>query len=414
MINICELEKSYYFCFLDMHYISTAAFDDLYELSLTSRHFDKTASVFVNKDKLKEFAESKLITDFRICDGYLQCNPHLPELTINSVIKECENEVLEDFTTGSTFYDLLQKGVENNFILIDNKLDELDNVIEWRITNFNRIQFSQSTMSIYAQIVSQQNEIKNKMIVTRDAGTLVMHPFLFAVPIDVDFDLAGCHFIKNQEIRGSMYRIYQAVDLAIFSKLSLVSKSTINKAMTLRTRYNAIIKILQDFKKDVWHRLNEEPTKEFTWVGGTSSYSSEYGVIFKSSIKVPSADDREEFLEFIQRERIKNRTSHSDFLLKMKERGITGILENAGKIISIILEQCENIDHALILLSSTINSLYDDLLYCDLYLFKIRSSLYLGRQRITTASNPFLFGGDETAYTIVKEGFFYELDGHNS
>lgn len=262
----CE-NGSIKYCFLNKIY-SRESNPDVYEVAFSTEDF---MQVWLYRTlELSELIDFKVAKDFGFDGDYMQCNPavqvvagdSIPENTIGSVMS-WENK--------DTLFSFITNGCNNDYvILLDEVAEGEDNWSGYGVAYFTSIKASKSTMSIYIPMTSKDGLI-NKMIAVEDHSSLIMKPFYYGIPADLEFGTNGFgDFSSRKTINGIKYDVYRVQSLSLFLQTGVpVSAPLINQAAILNECYTFTLQGLQDILKE--YAINEEPME---WAGGSHQYAS--------------------------------------------------------------------------------------------------------------------------------------------
>ena len=156
------MDKCY--CFLD--YILTDMKNNsvAYSVVVSSQDFQNIYTVDVTLDQLRELLSEDYIFDFGISNGILMCSEVIRLVASLSSLENCGVKHYVDFNDG-TLYALITEGVRNQYLLLDSDFEGMDSYVGAAVTPFNRIRASQSTMTVYADLLDiEQNKMHRKKL----------------------------------------------------------------------------------------------------------------------------------------------------------------------------------------------------------------------------------------------------------
>lgn len=426
--------KQYKYCFLNVVYTGDDGKTKAFSIVLADESFHRVASTHVDLETLKRFAEMFTITDFDFSAGYFRCNPNVVQKKYNEVIAECLGQIITEEHDSYTFFDLLYEGQQNGFYIIN---DEYAECLENRevshinafsnsaktdkqketaadfyyISPFRSILFSQSSMTSYVRMYNSKG-CYNKMLVTPVNHVPKLQSFFFIVPYEYAFERKNCNFIRSVELDGKKYKLFHVTLLSIYEMHTILSGALVNKAVSLRHRcYNAC-EALSAFQKHIWESLDDSAAcgEKIAWIGGQKSYNDGYGVKFKTSMKMLTKIERDNLCEKVVDTVIRAHAPISKFKREIINSSMNSIEKYVCMNIILGLEYSacnENID-LLEAVRQVMHSQRDKLFLCDLYLYRIRLYLCIsGETLVQDLAHPFLYGGNETAFTIVEGGRYY-------
>lgn len=388
------------YCFLNVVYFDTNNEDQIYELVLSDSMFQNISIYRTNLQELKKFIDGKeWVFDFAFVEGYLKCDSCIKRIQLNNLI-QCG--WIEEKSSNLTLYDLLIEGIQNHFLFLE---ECVVNSEEWEglaITRFSALKFSQSTMSIYYRVVTE-NGIFNKMLVHMEGSKLIQHGFYFAVPYENKFSQKA-EFIKSMRINGKMYSVWKVDVISIYDMNVIISYSLINKANCMRARLSNLYETLADYL-DLAYSLDIDVPERKQWIGSSKSYASPYGVWFKSSVTKIKASRRLELIKIAAR--LLGEGMSKDDAIKLCHKSVKSREERY------VLHNLLRIVYGEDPLNFVVN--YKEyvaclILFADIYLYKIRSRCFLEEKRILQkmgTQDSRLTGSDEFGFTIIEEGFAY-------
>lgn len=372
-------------CYLNKIYVRENK-SDVYELALVDSKF--TSIQLMRTCDLYDICKFDINKDFGLDDNYLQCNQY-----VNAVPGESLDDIdsVKGGTCADTIFDLIVTGADNNYVLLDDEVVESPegSLDSYGVTSFKNIKFAKTTMSIYAPMING-NGLYNKMLVVEENGRLVVRPFYFGIQSAESCNFGN--FVTRKEINGVNYDIYNVKFISIFSNAArFLSAPIINSAIQMRERCDFCISALSDLMRDLYVLDGTNPE----WVGGNSSYTSNYQIEFSSTLQKLSKRSRDSIL---------------DDLLKGEEPIYSNdervrLLRVAVKMLS-INDGIPSFDS----LNATINALKHNSIWYSSYIMSVRYYLYCSHTKIIDADLQsrcanVLHGGLSNEGTIVKEGF---------
>lgn len=410
-MNVSELESSYRYCFLDMVYTDSNDKPLFYEVALSDTKFKTLALLRTGLENLQVLYGSSLITDFEFQDNYLVCNPNVRRAISNTIVYDTVDKLQVDSTDYYTIYSLLTEGYENGFVILDKRVVECrGNWDGTSVSPFSSIGFSESTMTVYVNMYNEDGMYRNILISMND-GVLQLHPFYFGVPSSYTFSQTGCEFVKQMMINGELYSIYSVDIFLIYDSNVLTSYSLINKAVNLSYRYKQSLLALKDFSEIYWELLEmpEDDSSKISWVGGSKSYESYYGISFKSTCRKLSADSRREIVNNAVKKSIELKCNLDAIKAFVESCHMTSLNKHIFMRIALIfVTDAKYQDSKLLQIFSSIKHSDETMLfYYGLFLYRVRSYLYLSNRSIVNPTYPIISGGNEIDSTVVTEGFNY-------
>lgn len=323
-IGDIEEIKKYKYCYLNNIYKGENNIH-VFELLLADSYFTKFAMYLTNGGELRQILGcNELVKDFSIVDGVLKfSNTNI--LPLYDGIKEDLFKVRDISPEKKTLFDLFRQGALNNYIILeDSVVKENDNsYVGSAFTKFTNIRFSNTTMSIYAKMVTEEG-LYNKMLVTMKNGYLNASQFYFGVPIvkqnsdkgleqnsDKDLEQSttsgiktmslfgdskisdvkffGEEYCKTMTINGDDYKIYYLRMCLLATKTAIINPF-INKAASMCVKFTNICNALEFFISEQYSWIYPDQKKK-EWIGGDSNYNDGVGVYFNSSRKTITKKD---------------------------------------------------------------------------------------------------------------------------
>ena len=353
-----------------------------------------------------------LIKDFSIENNYLKCSevPRVP-LTANDINSFGEIiEIEDDFVI---FSDFVRYGSDNSFYIIPEEIINEEHHLGNSLTPFNHIEFSKSTMTVYARVFND-NQIKNQMLIVMNEQNLEIVPFYFITDIEHEIDplfREYVSFLHTIVINNITYNLYKFNNMPIYPTMTLKVNSLINKAMTMSIKQQSLIGIIKECKLFLREMLGHTTeNKQYEWVGGSNSYKSKYGIYFKSSLQRISKEGCVDIL-------------NSYFSILEKCQGDSMLVcntieaEESMHLRKLALYTIHNLmtsdsDFTQVLLNcdEVISELNNARIHCETYLYKVRLFSYFTGNRLVPRANPVITGSDEEAYTIVDQKLLYGME----
>ncbi len=363
---------------------------------------------------LKKIAtNTELIKDFSIEDNYLKCD-NVSRMPITSEDLKTFGNLIDCSSYEKTFLDFLEFGNDNNFFIVDKSITELQDYTGVSFTSFRNIEFSQSTMTIYCKLISNDT-IHNQMLVALNGQNLEITQFYFAVPISVKLpDWLETFCVKELHectLNNMEFVLYEMQGMPIYISNMLKSSALINKAATLKVKYRNIIEVIKGFKSVLHTMLGYQGQEsKLEWTGGSNSYKSAYGVYLKSSWpffnKASVSKCVDWYVELLERY-----ASEPDKVVQIIETDSVNEMTKLA-LLTVHRLMLSDLDLTQVLLNceNTINDLQQMRLSCDIYLYKMRVFAYFKGTRLAPAANSILQGSDENAYTIVEHKLSYGME----
>lgn len=358
---------------------------------------------------LKSLCEdTALCKDFAIENNFLKCD-NVPRVIFTSDDAKCMNQIIQN-DDDYLLLDFVEFGAENGFFIIDRTIEPAKGYVGGALTAFSNIEVSQSTMTMYAKIVND-NQLHNEMLVIMTDGQLEISNFHFIKPKAVEFPAwfqpEYVTYLGNATVNNEEYEWYKLNHMPLYSNNFVRASALINKGMALHVKYKNLIETLALYKGVLndaqGYNISQEP---ITWAGGTTSYKTPYGVYLKSSMEMWSNKQKSDCVNFYSSliescsdcNEISNKieTEVSDAVTRLVLHTIHNITLSDSDMTTVIMNCIQ-----------TIQSCKVDLLKIDLFLYRIRICSYVNNIRLAPKYNPILVGSDEVAFTKVNSVFEY-------
>lgn len=358
-------------------------------------------------------ADDRLIKDFSIESNYLKCD-NVSRMPITNEDLKTFGNIIDCTSEEKTFLDFLYYGCQNDFLVVSNNIKDNVNYTGTAFTSFRNIEFSQSTMTVFARIV-EDNTIYNQMIIVMNNQNLEIVNFTFAIPVNTELPpWVHCNYVKelhNCYLNNREYVLYEMQGMPVYITSMLKSSALINKAATLRVKYKNIIEALKEFKSTLHVMSSFQITDtQLEWTGGSNSYKSAYGVYLKSSWPLFKKSSIDKCIDWYT-ELLQQYSDNPDKITAIiKSESINEMTCLILLTIHQIMMSDSDITQVLINCENTINDLQCMRLDCDIYLYKMRVFAYFKGTRLTPANNPVLQGSDENAYTVVEHKLSYGME----
>lgn len=385
----------YKYCFLDTKYEGS---NHLYLVVLADEYFWDIAYLITDLDGLKNM-KNQYITDYSFDSEYLQCYNGLPSVPENEVVIRNKNTLLK-ITHNQSLFTLLCEGTKNKFLILADAAVE-SGLFSDGCCEFRKIQYSKSTMSCYCKMVTKSG-IFNKMIVTVDKSP-VLSPFYFATPRDYQFNNSSCKFIKDTEINGIAYNIWNTGILPLFEDDICLSKPLINKAVNMVERYSAAKVLIYNLVKKLAPYPNDTGKE---WIGGSGSYSPRCYVRLKSTTKKFNADAKIEITDYV----MKNINAMSLQQLHeslIKSQKFSNLQKFSGAYLASVLDaikHSENMDIGIAI--NTLHSIEYSLMLTSMFTYRVCLHLLITKKHLVSYDEGYMIGGGgERDFTFVEEVF---------
>lgn len=383
-------------------------------LIFCDNNFKEIGVLNTDVEGLKEIAsDTRLIKDFSIEDNYLKCD-NVSRMPITSDDLKTFGNIIDCTSPEKTFLDFIDYGSKNNFFIVDESIVNLDSYTGTGLASFKSIEFSQSTMTAYCKLVTN-NTIHNQMLVVMNGQNLEIAPFVFAVPSDTELpewlEEPCITKLHNCVLNNIEYVLYEMAGMPIYISNMLKSSALINKAATLRVKYRNVIEVLKEFKTVLHTMLGHTPIEnKLEWSGGSNSYKSAYGVYLKSSLSLFNKASINKCVDWYVQLLENYITEPDEIMTKILTDSVNEMTKIAMTTIHSIMMSDSDIAQVLLNCENTISELQQKRLYCDIYLYKMRVFAYFKGTRLASGANPVLQGSDENAFTIVEHKLSYGME----
>lgn len=398
-------------CFLNNVYEDKNTGEQFYELIKSDPLFTSFSITVTDAEGLKDTTE-KFNTDFDIVSGYLCVQRDMETLQCTQEVRDRLNQVQEIKIEPGTLYDLINKGIDKQWIIVSDRYVDAESLDCVGIAPFTSIQFGRETMECYVPIV-EEDGIHNKMLVKYNKGSLRVEPFYFAAETKVDYE--GTKFVKTVVCKDTVRYIYLVESAKILPEECVVSIPCINHAV------NKVEGVGKPAIKAIQYLLQSEGIRPLSYIadednaGATSNLASKYGITFELLGYVPDEKRFEELKSIVENE------------------VLLGCLTSMG-----VLQECENVIHkfefqdvdeviliyyAIILFAKrrgfgpSIESAASALSVANeinvtysMYLYQIRVAAFLAGIPLFDEFNEVLAGGSVDTCTLVHGGFKYGID----
>lgn len=404
------------YCYLNQVWVDDNDNGLLYELVFSDKNFRDVYFKRVNKESLISTRnENKYEYNFKFKDDYLCC-PDVKRLKINNIIMESKDKEIRVNSVGDDFnlYAFLTEAIDNGYIFVSDEFIQEHSLQGLGYTGMHNIRFSRTTMSVYVQIINVEG-IHNEMIVSLEGTRLVFHPFYVAVPINKKLSY-GAVKKSSCNIEHVPYDIYYVDFLSLYTKDDYIAYGLINRACAISAQCLNMCKILDTFIEAVrCVTENGVIPSQIAWAGGSSSHKSSFGVLFKSSIKILS---NKEVADIVN----KAVNHFLPMLDKYNFETLEDKIKMANHIISItslptitkwyyftllkVILNANTMAEQLSVAIETKKACKTQMLFCDVYMYRIRSYSYLNCVSLVNLMRP-VITDLSGIYTEVKEGLYY-------
>lgn len=411
-----EQLKKFHFCFLNVVYVDSSDAIEVYEVVFSDSNFQETALLRVELPELLKISSSGFVTDFNFKEDFLVCNPHVSRLRNSSIVAKTLDRLI-CVKHADTIYDLLYEGLQNDFYVISDSYAEsiADGGVDDEngfcfITHFRNIRFSRSSMTVYVPM-RKQDGLYNKMLIVPENKIMKMNAFYFIADAGYALKTNDFSLVSQIDLNNKKYNLYLAEMLRIYDASMILAGPLINKACCLRQRvYNAST-ALDEFRNEIWLSLEGKENGGMQWAGGNNCYTSWYGVQFTNSIPVMTKKQKKLLRDYVLDKMVMGCMTVSEF----KKAVSSSKMDQGNKFVCMCFAyalagaDAEDSVGLLDSINAYNDKLKDMLFRYDLFLYRIRLYVYVSHESlIHDWRQPILFGGNETDYTTVQEGFYYE------
>lgn len=393
------MEKQY--AFLNMVYNNQSTGEKVYEVVFSTSDFEFVSVYRTDIEGIKALSEDNdLYVDFSFEEGFLRCADVRQVQNVDTKDFQLNKEIVFLAGEDDSVLDLIKLGAKHGFKVIDGSIANEDSWVGNGIVGFDKIRFSQSSMSVYVRMVVGDT-LKNLYLVRLDKGMLSVEPFTFIVPLDAAVIPPVSVYVRNIRINNIEYRLYRVNSYRVFKELGVISPALINKAACMRNKHESAINILS-----VYRDKNFLPEKEkLIWVGEQKKPSAFFGVNFKSSVPKITKKDAEALLTVFEEEFPKYRDI-GEFSRRLEERGVNQLCMNVLVQLGNACGAAKTPSELFDFLNQIIAGHRSRLLSLDLYLYKIRVFLFFSGKRLGCGM-PLCGSNEFRNYTIVEEGLHY-------
>lgn len=411
----------YKYCFIDTVYEGSGTMPSLYQLVLSDSLFRQLAYYKCSSQHLQEFyhdyvvnPEHGLVADFVFEENFLKFNSGVRTVPSNNLLEESND--LEPVNSAGLFtlYDLILRGVSQDFCILEDELAESDTIkyLGDKVYPFSGIKFAKSTMTVYLAVVNNSTLYHNNLVVL-DGGVLTFRPFYFTVPATAPaFQMYGCAFVRAIELNNKKYNLWHAEYLPLYDEdVSFsISKCLINKAICERERKSAALRVQKYYKESLFG-VNATSKDTLKWTGGDTDRRSFYGVVFKSSISMLTEKECFSIVNTCLTEIAEDCNDLKEAKAMLMKKDWTTTAKFAGMcLLSVMLSTEGNVVQQLAAVHDMQKFLEECILFADLYLYRVRANAYIKHLHLANGTDPRIFGANEREYTLVEEGFYYGFD----
>lgn len=405
-------------CYLTKEYVENNKKTVAYELIMSDKHFRNVFYYVADAESLKELRKTlKAHFNFAFADGYLRCNG-ITQVPSNNLVEGAINKKIAppDADYG-TIYDLLQEGIDKKFMVVYDEFaidgGTLDGI---GATCFSNIKFSASTMSVYFNIMTDRGLV-NKHVICMEEFVLKLKPFYFAVPVGekpavfdrkaIEIEPAGFLTINN-----CSYNLYYVKNISIYDFSTYACGEMINKASVVVAKAKNAINILDDYRRIICKALNRntyDDDAKIPWAGGSGSHKSAFGVFYKATLENLSQRERSIVINIVLNDivaKYKGHTSIQEMISELWKPPLSYAEKMAGGALLNVVSRASTLEESVLLTGKAIEQHRLNYVFSNLYLYKIRSRVYLKKDGFATPFNCMLVGSDEPISTIAKEVFY--------
>lgn len=391
------------YCFLEAAYENTDGEAVLYELAISDRNFTDLKLRRVNKQKLIEYlADSDYTTDFVINSGYLACNPSIITAPINNKIAETENAEFSYETADNTIYAVIEAGIANKFVFMsDNVATANEDGSEVCVVPFLNLSISDSTMSMYVQMV-HDGGMYNKMILCPTKSGVEAVPFYFGVPDTITYVPRYAEKVCNYEYRGVRYFVYRQNPVSFVDEHLIASHGLVNCAIYNTEYHRTVHKVLRETLN---RKCEHVQTPDYKWVGGTDSHTSDCGVTFTSTLKLPNTAGISKIVD-ICLELCSKFSNENEALEELQKYDLPDIARKAARILIIILTMKQSGDttgaDTIATIIQVMTHVKEAALYAALYTYRVRMSILVRHIEIGNLNALTFDGGGVDESTTIN------------
>ncbi len=391
--------------FLNHVYVTRDGENVAYELVESDSHFSQASIRRVTLDGLKQLAEEQFgEKDFVFKDGFLRCSDVGRVLMTKEIEKTVTGDVLvsEDYFDNNNSYalfDLLRTGIENGFVFLNDGIVLTEDWCGEGIVPFSKIQFSQSTMSVYYREVFD-GTLKNVHIVKSEWNAFSFVPFYFGVPEECKIYLPY-KLIKNSTINNKKYSVYRAENCSIMRAGGVLAPpALINKAACLRVRLASALTAVKCLRDSCYDNTNKVPLK---WVGDPDR-KPVTTVSFKASYKAITPKDAVKLISTVKE--ICRGKSFQEAREAIRARDLTVVGSFVEQWLASVFCRSNNVADIITNCSYGVEQLSAELFYADVYLYRVRA--YMCKNNSNVFGRRCLTGSNEPGVTTVEEVFCNE------
>ena len=395
------LKDNIKYCFLDCLFVDVNDKIDLCRIVSTDELFQVVyrQSLYLEQVEqlCKEINDKNIVSDFKLVNGCLNCDPAVPSRRMP--LKVSTDEKMYTLQGDSDIYSFFKLGMENNFHIIADSIE--NDYVGTEFTHFRDIRFADNTMSVYAPIVKESNELYNKMLITCQHGILSIHKFKFIVPVEYMGNMTW-DVLRKIKVNNSEYFLCEQNSLGLYSEEYVVSSPVLTKALVMRDKYKNAVQLLEDFL----NLIIDKPAKSMTWCGGSGSHADGLGVYFSNAQKNLTKADRINLINIFCDEvvnKIDNRTEAN----KLMQQACYNEL-SAFSVLYLVQCYFYSKEHDVPIynvLLQVIKQLNTYRVTIELQLYSVRANAFVRRRPLVPAISPILYGSDENT-TVMSESRF--------
>lgn len=381
------------YCYIECVY--TFEDGEVYEVVMCDKYFSKFT---VNRlkieqvRKLYEKLNGTVIFNFSFDKSYLKlCCNELVEVKGNNIIRESIGKeiVLED--TGDNFYNFIRIAIDSGYVFVEEEALDNDTITQHNTSPFSRLKFSKSTMTTY--FILYGDTVRNKIITyLTDDGEILMRDFYFIAKQDVVF--SGVSFVKKVMYRSDEYNLYKASGIELSTDYAFAFNTTLNKCDCCISKYYFTMRVFED----CLGYLVENDSSKKEWTGGTRDHRKTFGCYITNDFYKYTRKDR---LRLIENALACCKNLKEGKVVKDQIKSLANNYVEYS-IISMLVNIYSSGDKYKVLsnLNNNIAILSKDITLLDLYMYRVRTQLYLKNEvRSCTVK-----GSDEPFSTYISGG----------
>lgn len=260
--------------------------ENIYEIAMADTTLSNQRYKRVKLEELMQIAQTPgIVTDFYFEDGFLRCrNIPRTQLTVtvsNSLYRELPVKQSPDFQ--DIIRELIDKDCQ--FIISDvaKNLKDGDSYAGACIVPCYKIQFAATTMSAYYS-VCEDNEMRNHFISRMEGDKLVSLPFYVAIPNRESLQCTRSEKVCHATLNNEEFDVFLVEPISLYGD-TIILESLVNKGTALNEILRGSVAIIKKYLSSIFISDGTAQDK-ISWGGKGTSYSSPYGVYFKTSAKI--------------------------------------------------------------------------------------------------------------------------------